>query len=161
MSKEKTVEDYKKHITSAIEESSDGIVNVLKETIKAQFNPRIERLDFEMFQNSTSLDIVMFSYTKDFNGVYNEKGEEKYFTGDKDIWEGLIYFPENDEFDFDNFNDTCEKPDTVWEDAVVEWFGKCWDKAGGDKINIPTYIERHDTSFYFNLKSKKWEKGEA
>ena len=134
------------------------MISVLKEAVHVQFNPKIERLDFEVFQNNTSLDITMFSNTKDLNEVFNEKGDEKYFAGSKSIWENLNYFQEDDDFDFDFFYANYEDADVTYIDAVVEWLGRCWDEAGGDKITIPSYIKRHDSGWYFNLRDKKWVK---
>jgi hypothetical protein len=42
---------------------------------------------------------------------------------------------------------------------LCEWFGECWEAAGGVKFPIPTYIHhRHDEPSYYDLRRKRWVK---
>jgi hypothetical protein len=42
--------------------------------------------------------------------------------------------------------------------VMAEWFGECWHAAGGDRFPIPVYIHLHDSSDYFELRSRRWTK---
>ncbi len=40
--------------------------------------------------------------------------------------------------------------------VLAEWFGECWHAAGGVTFPIPAYINLHDSSRYFDLRTRRW-----
>ncbi len=42
--------------------------------------------------------------------------------------------------------------------VLAEWFGECWHAAGGAAFSLPTYINLHDSSWYFDLHARRWVK---
>jgi hypothetical protein len=42
--------------------------------------------------------------------------------------------------------------------VLCEWFGECWEAAGGAKFPIPAYINHHDRPSYYDLRRKRWVK---
>jgi len=42
--------------------------------------------------------------------------------------------------------------------VLCEWFGECWEAAGGSKFPIPAYINHHDRASYYDLRRKRWVK---
>jgi hypothetical protein len=40
--------------------------------------------------------------------------------------------------------------------VLAEWFGECWHAAGGASFPIPAYINLHDRSEYYELRSRRW-----
>jgi hypothetical protein len=40
--------------------------------------------------------------------------------------------------------------------VLAEWFGECWNMAGGAKFPLPAYVHLHDSSRYFDLKTSRW-----
>ena len=40
--------------------------------------------------------------------------------------------------------------------VMAEWFGECWHAADGGKFPIRAYINLHDSSRYFDLRSRGW-----
>jgi hypothetical protein len=42
--------------------------------------------------------------------------------------------------------------------VLCEWFGECWEAAGGLKFPIPAYINHHDRPSYYDLRRKRWVK---
>ena len=42
--------------------------------------------------------------------------------------------------------------------VLSEWFGECWEAAGGAKFPIPAYINHHDRASYYDLRRRRWVK---
>jgi hypothetical protein len=42
--------------------------------------------------------------------------------------------------------------------VLAEWFGECWESAGGSRFPIPAYIHHHDRPSYYDLRRKRWVK---
>ena len=40
--------------------------------------------------------------------------------------------------------------------VLAEWFGECWQVAGGAGFPLPAYINLHDTSRHYDLKARRW-----
>jgi hypothetical protein len=40
--------------------------------------------------------------------------------------------------------------------VLAEWFAECWHAAGGAQFPIPAYINLHDSSQYFDVRTRKW-----
>jgi hypothetical protein len=42
--------------------------------------------------------------------------------------------------------------------VLARWFGECWHAAGGASFPLPAYINLHDSSSYYDLRSSRWVK---
>lgn len=42
------------------------------------------------------------------------------------------------------------------QQAFAEWFRQCWETAGGDSLNLPSYFVFHDEYKSYDLKNKQW-----
>ncbi|MEW9109041.1 MAG: hypothetical protein AB2374_06810 [Cytobacillus gottheilii] len=156
-----TVDHYIRSIKANLDKQSELLVRNLKSIIAYNFSPNIDLLDFSTFIEPTrfELSIVMFSMDKDANEVFNEGNDTTIFAGSEEILPSVEYHQLNDSqlADFFEFYEQSEETLVPQEQKVfTEWFSQCWENAGGDLLNIPSYFIFHDDHKSFDLKNNQW-----
>ncbi|HGH7175744.1 TPA: hypothetical protein ACJMKJ_003312 [Bacillus wiedmannii] len=154
-----TIENYKNSLIKGLEAKSPDLIERLKATTQLTYYKEIDLLDFIAYAQSFELSIVMFSMDGDANEVFYEGTDEEVFSGSYDVMDDVTYYTFNDE-ESDEFWDFYEKNDEKLSEietkAIVEWFGTCWNKAGGKNVTLPSYFSFHDYDECYDLHNGKW-----
>lgn len=155
------VDNYIGSITSNLEKQSELLVRNLKNIFACNFASDIDLLDFTAFIEPTrfELSIRMFSMDKDANEVFYEGNDKTVFSGSVEVLSAVEYHQINDsQLDafFDFYEQNEERLILQEQKAFTDWFGQCWERAGGHALNLPSYFDFHDDYKSFDLKNNYW-----
>lgn len=142
-----------------LEPLSNQLVPVLRRLLAHPFVPQVHHLDFEVFCDGFSSGFPVRAFFMDADNcehfVYAD-GKTQYPC---DVDPGLlkiqrVYPPEFEE----EFG--TEAPDldyfTLAGQALVPWFGQCWDDAGGARFDRGAFIGLHDDLRRYDLLRQEW-----
>jgi hypothetical protein len=156
-----SVDNYIGSIKSNLEKQSDLLVGNLKNIFTYNFSSDTDLLDFSAFIEPTrfELSIIMFSMDKEANEVFYEGNDTTVFAGSVEVLSEVEYHQLNDSQldDFFAFYEQNEETLIPQEQkAFTDWFSQCWEKAGGDALDLPSYFVFHDDYKSFDLKNNQW-----
>ena len=149
-------------ITSFLESIDHKMVDDIKKILNGEYglnkknsNTTIEYFDFELKEDGFGIDF--YPMDKDNTQLGYKKILPEYPNGflrdmDLDI--------DTDNYDFDNDSE-MERMDEFYvqlQIKVIDWFNRCWIKAGGLNAKESYVIKIHDSSTMFDLKRQKWSK---
>ncbi|UTR12716.1 hypothetical protein MM300_10765 [Evansella sp. LMS18] len=156
-----SVESYIRSIKTNLDKQSDLLTENLKKVFAYNFSPKTDLLEFSAFMEPTRFEIAirMFSMDKEANEVFDNGTDSTVFAGSIDVLPEVVYYQLNenqlnDFFDF--YEENEEKVVQQEQKAVADWFRGCWEKAGGDKINLPSYFIFPDDYKSYDLKNNQW-----
>lgn len=154
-----TVEQYIKTLKECLNDSSDILIQNIKEILSFQYYNEIELLDFEVSSQPFELSIRMFSMDREANEIFYEGPDEAIFAGSHQLIEDIEYYnlPEDKLDDFWEFYEQNDESISRAEKlTIVEWFIGCWDQANGESVPLPAYLTFHDDIESYDLFNKKW-----
>lgn len=156
-----SVDKYINSIKSNLEKQSELLVGNLKKILAYNFSSDVDMLDFSAFIEPTrfELSIRMFSMDKEGNEVFYEGNDTTVFAGSEEVLPEVEYHQLNDSqligfFDFYEQNEET----LVFEEqnAFSDWFRECWENAGGQSLDLPSYFVFHDEFKSYDLKNNQW-----
>ena len=148
-----TEENYRKFINQVLDDYTPSMIQALEKVSKNKFD-KFQAIVFETSFKGGTLSIDLLSLQCD--PLKSEVSGECYVDCESfDFVDKLPYFPKNDRFDFNDFEENFNS-DKITIDLVAEWFHSCWDKSDAS-TNLPVYLQQHDDHNYLNLKTNKWE----
>jgi len=156
-----TVENYIDSIEVHLEKQSGLVVDQLKKIFSYPFSKDIEVLDFTAFIEPTrfELSVIMFSMDNEANEVFNEGNDSTVFAGSEDVLQEVEYHQMNDN-QLDTFFDFHEQNEEILiskeQNVFAQWFKRCWEKAGGASLDLPSYFTLHDSDDSLDLKNNCW-----
>lgn len=156
-----SVENHICSIKSNLEAYSDELVKNLKNVFAYNFYSDIDLLDFSAFIEPTRFEISirMFSMDKGAGEVFYEGNDKTIFAGSVELLPEVEYYQLEGSL-LDNFFDFYEQNEETLElqeqKVFTEWFSQCWEKAGGERLNLPSYFVFHDDYKSFSLKNNRW-----
>ena len=156
-----TVDSYISSIKSNLDKQSYLLIENLKKIIAYNFSADINLLDFSAFIEPTrfELSIMMFSMDKEGNEVFYEGNDSTIFAGSAEVLSEIEFHSVSDNQLNDFFDFYEQNEDTIVQeerDTFTNWFKKCWEKADGQILDLPSYFGLHDDSNSFDLKSNQW-----
>lgn len=160
-----TVENYIGSIESNLTKQTDLLVENLKEVLSNEFSEGVQLLDFNAFLEPTrfELSLMMFSMDTDGNEVFVEDGDIG-FADSVEVLPEVNYYKLDDE-QLDAFFDFYEENEEVLVErerhVFSAWFTSCWEKAGGNEQQLPSFFGLHDGYESFDLKNGEWVDDEA
>lgn len=156
-----TVENYIDSIKIHLEKQSGLVEDQLQKIFSYPFSKDIEVLDFTAFIEPTrfELSVIMFSMDKEANEVFNQGNDSTVFAGSEDVLQEVEYYQINDSqldtfFDFHEQNEELLIPRE--QNVFAQWFKRCWEKAGGASLNLPSYFTLHDSDDSLDLINNCW-----
>ncbi|MDB5311969.1 MAG: hypothetical protein JWO38_6171 [Gemmataceae bacterium] len=134
-----------------IERFTQPLIAALRALIATELPGEFEVLSFEMQADWRHFPVYAFAMDREaINEVYFEppfKGRVLPKAGPL-IPKGAI--------DQDRYEDGGVATFESGARVLAEWFGECWHAAGGAVFPLPTYINLHDSSRYFDLRARRW-----
>jgi len=131
------------------------IINGKFERIEKYINNDIETNEFTLFIDGYVINY--YAIDKDANQIGFKKTLPEYtggFMRDRKLNLGV----DTENYDFDNEDDMerLEEYDIQLERIVINWFNKCWLKAGGLEAKGNYIFTIHDSYDVLDLKKQKW-----
>lgn len=160
-----TIESYSASIQANLEKNKAALVEQLQKVLSYQFDPAVDLLDYTAFIEPTrfELSIRMFSIDKDANEVFGDNVSLINFAGSAELVSDVSYFHLQEE-QSDNFDDFYEQNDEELankeQQIFTEWFAQCWEKAGGNAFNLPSYFGFHDETNSYDLQNARFVEDE-
>lgn len=156
-----TVEHYIGSIELNLETQSRTVVDQLQNIFSYRFSKNIEVLEFTAFIEPTrfELSITMFSMDKEGNEVFNEENDSTAFAGSEEVLQEFEYYQVIDSQSdaFYAFHEQNEETLLDQEQHVfAQWFRRCWEKAGGVSLDLPSYFTLHNSDDSLELKNNRW-----
>lgn len=145
--------EFDKEFRSHIERFTESVVASLKKLVNTEIPVgEFEVLSFEIQADWRYFPVRAFAMDRE---AVDEEYDEPPFCGKvlPNSTEPLIP-PSAIDQDYYEANGvgTFERGARV----LAEWFGECWHTAGGLNFPLPTYINLHDSSHYYDLHALQW-----
>ncbi len=139
--------EFRRHI----ERFTPALVSALRKIVAAKLPSIVKILAFEIEADWREFPVHVFAmddeapnevyFKAPFNGALLPKGGEL-------IPKGAI--------DQSGYEEAGVATFESGAGVLAEWFGECWHVAGGAAFPIPAYINLHDSSWYFDLRERRW-----
>jgi hypothetical protein len=134
-----------------IERFAKPLVAALRKLIATKLPGEFEVLSFEMQPDWRNFPVYAFAMDHE---AINEVYFKPPFNGPVLPKAGPL-IPQG-AIDQDHYEDEGVATFESGARVLAEWFGECWHAAGGANFPLPAYIHLHDSSRYFDLKTRRW-----
>lgn len=155
MAKSARQRDFEREFRKAIEKFTPKLVTALRKTIATKVPGAVKVLVFEMQSDWEGFPVHSFA-------MDDESPDEIYF---KKPFSGPVLSKVGDlipegTIDQDGYEESGVATFETGACVLAEWFGECWQTAGGKAFSIPAYIHHHGRSQYFDLRAGRWVREE-
>lgn len=147
------LEAFRKEVEQSLSASEIALISKLKSFNTLNFHPKVEKLHCEVFQAESTMSIRVFLMDAELNEVFNSEGEQ-FVQSSISLVKDITFYPSSDKLDdlYDNHEVEIEK---ACVEAIVGWFAMCFAKSA-PTINLPVFIQHHDSNQAFDLQSQAW-----
>lgn len=160
-----STDHYIDSIKGNLEKHTDLVTHNLEKVVSHTISPAVDVLDFTLSIEPTrfEISIMLFSMDSQANEVFGDEASSSVFAGSTEILSEVAYYELEDEQreDFWHFYEENEQELAAEErQAFTDWFYACWQRAGGDQMQKPSYVAFHDDDQSFHLNTGQWVEDE-
>lgn len=151
MAKRGRQKEFEREFREQIEQFRPALVKQLHTLVTTEPPPEVKILSFVIFPYWDKFPVRVFA-------MDDQSPDEVYFEppfSDGILEEAGALVPRGaiDQDVYENADvDTLKTGARV----LAEWFGECWQEAGGRETTLPAYIGYHDQPELYDLNLKKW-----
>lgn len=152
-------EEFRREVARHLEPFSADLVGVLGKLIRSAYPPRVVRIEFDIFDDGFGRGFPVRAYFFDANYdevfVYRD-GKAEYPC---DVDPGLLDIPRVYPAELAERYTAADEDFDDWRaagDTLIDWFARCWRKAGGETFTRGADIGIHDDARRFDLVRGAW-----